>query len=141
MVAIAGGWKDSLGVETELVSTEFRIFLEERKDHKKWDAIRLGWYADYDDPASFLNIFSLAHSQNDPRYFSAEFNKLLKAAASESDTDVRRKIFEHAEKILLDDYPVIPIYFYNSRRLVKTIVGGAAITPMNRTYSKNLYWK
>jgi len=31
MIAIAGGWKQNLGVETELTSPEFRVFLEERK--------------------------------------------------------------------------------------------------------------
>lgn len=141
MVAIAAGWKENLGVETELVSTEFRIFLEERKDHKIWDAIRLGWYADYDDAASFLDIFALSHPQNDARYSNPVFNKLLKSAFSEPDTLIRRNLLERAEKLLLDDYPVIPIYFYNSRRLVKPTVGGASVTPMNRTYSKNLYWK
>jgi ABC-type oligopeptide transport system substrate-binding subunit len=43
--------------------------------------------------------------------------------------------------VLLNDYPIIPVYFYTARRLVKPYLGGAEITPLNHTYSKHLYWK
>jgi hypothetical protein len=43
--------------------------------------------------------------------------------------------------VLMNDYPVIPIYFTRGRRLVKPFVGGAKINPMNRIYSKNLFWQ
>jgi ABC-type oligopeptide transport system substrate-binding subunit len=51
------------------------------------------------------------------------------------------KLLQKSEKVLLEDYPIIPLYFYQARRLVKPYLGGAEITPMNRTYSKHLYWK
>jgi ABC-type oligopeptide transport system substrate-binding subunit len=46
-----------------------------------------------------------------------------------------------SERVLLSDYPIIPIYYYRARRLVKPYVGGAEITPLNHTYSKQLFWK
>jgi len=141
MIAIAAGWKQSLGVETELVSSEFRVFLEERKNRKNWDAIRLGWYADYDDPESFLEIFRSSSNQNDAGYFNSDFEQLVNTAIREPNVDTRRALLQQAESILLNDYPIIPIYFYNTRRLVKPYVGGATITPTNRTYSKYLFWK
>ena len=70
MIAIAAGWKKNLGVTTDLVSDEFQVFLAGRKDRSRWDVARLGWYADYDDPASFLEVFSKNNSQNDPGYMS-----------------------------------------------------------------------
>ena len=141
MVAIAAGWKQSLGVETELKSSEFRVFLEDRKNRKNWDAIRLGWYADYDDPESFLAIFQSTSNQNDAGYTNPEFDRLVKSATLEPNIESRRNLFRQAERVLLNDYPIIPIYFYNTRRLVKPYVGGATITSTNRTYSKYLYWK
>jgi oligopeptide transport system substrate-binding protein len=141
MIAIAAGWKKNLGVATELVSDEFRVFLAGRKDHSRWDVARLGWYADYDDPASFLEVFSKNNSQNDPGYMSAEFNRLIDAARIEPDPAERIRLLQKSEEILLNDYPIVPVYFYTARRLVKPYLGGAEITPLNHTYSKHLYWK
>jgi oligopeptide transport system substrate-binding protein len=140
MIAIAASWKQNLGVVTNLVSDEFRVFLAGRKDRGRWDVARLGWYADYEDPASFLEVFSRDNSQNDPGYMSAEFNKLIDAARVEPNADKRILLLRRSEEILLNDYPIIPVYFYSARRLVKPYLGGAEITPLNHTYSKHLYW-
>jgi oligopeptide transport system substrate-binding protein len=141
MIAIAASWKKNLGVTTDLVSDEFRVFLTGRKDRSRWDVARLGWYADYDDPASFLEVFSKNSSQNDPGYMSPEFNDLIEAARVEPDPDKRILFLQRSEEVLLNDFPIIPVYFYTARRLVKPYLGGAEITPLDHTYSKHLYWK
>jgi len=141
MIAIAASWKQHLGVVTNLVSDEFRVFLAGRKDRSRWDVARLGWYADYDDPASFLDVFSKNSSQNDPDYLSPEFNNLIDAARIEPNPDNRILLLHRSEEVLLNDYPIIPVYFYTARRLVKPYLGGAEITPLNHTYSKHLFWK
>ena len=141
MIAIAASWKKNLNVSTDLVSDEFRVFLAGRKDHTRWDVARLGWYADYNDPASFLEVFSKNNSQNDPGYMSSEFNDLIDAARIEPNADRRMLLLQKSEAVLLNDYPIIPVYFYTARRLVKPYLGGAEITPLNHTYSKHLFWK
>jgi oligopeptide transport system substrate-binding protein len=141
MIAIAASWSQNLGVSTDLVSDEFRVFLEGRKNHSRWDVARLGWYADYDDPASFLEVFSKNNSQNDPGYTSSEFNNLIDSARIEPNPDKRILLLEKSEEVLLNDYPIIPVYFYTARRLVKPYVGGAEISSLNHTYSKHLFWK
>jgi oligopeptide transport system substrate-binding protein len=141
MIAIASSWKQNLGVECELLTDEFRVFLAGRKDRNRWDVARLGWTADYNDPSSFLDVFASGNTQNDPGYASKGFDSEIGQAELEADPEKRSKLLHNAEQILLDDYPIIPIYFYNSRRLVRTYVGGASITPMNRTYTKHLYWQ
>jgi oligopeptide transport system substrate-binding protein len=141
LLAIAGSWKQNLGVETKIVSDEFRVFLSGRKDRTKWDVARLGWWADYNDASSFLEIFTTNGSQNDPGYSSAAFDGLMVATRGESDRSKRVALLQSAEETLLNDYPIIPVYFYVAKRLVKPYLGGAEITPLNRTYSKHLYWK
>lgn len=80
---------DTLGVMTELVSDEFRVFLVDRKDRRRWDIARLDWWADYDDPASFLDIFSWNYSQNDLGYSSPDFNRLMDGLRAELDAEKR----------------------------------------------------
>ena len=141
MIAIAANWKQNLGISVDLISDEFRVFLARRKDHKMWDIARFGWTADYDDAASFLEVFAPGSPENDSGYLDARFSSTLRAARIEPDIDRRSALLERAEATLLDDYAIIPVYFYEARRLVKPYVGGATITPLNRTYSKFLYWK
>jgi oligopeptide transport system substrate-binding protein len=141
MIAVASSWKQNLGVVSELTGDEFRVFLEGRKDHSRWDIARLGWDADYDDPSSFLEIFSTGDSQNDPSYKSTRYNDLLRRARAEPHPDQRAVLFREAEQVLLNDYPVIPLYFSRGRRLVKPYLGGAHMTPLRRTYTKNLFWQ
>ena len=141
MIAIAGSWKQNLGVVSELDSDEFRVFLAGRKDHTRWDVARLGWDADYDDPSSFLDVFTPGNNQNDSAYNNTAFNEAILEARVDPRPDSRLMHLSSAEKTLLNDYPIIPIYFKKARRLVKPYVGGAQLTPMNRTYSKNLFWK
>jgi oligopeptide transport system substrate-binding protein len=140
MIAIAASWRKNLGVVTDLVSDEFRVFLAGRKDRSRWDVARLGWYADYDDAASFLEVFARNNSQNDPGYMSLEFNNLIEEAHAEANPKKRILLLQQSEQTLLNDYPIIPVYFYTARRLVKPYLRGAEITPLNHTYSKHLYW-
>ena len=141
ILAIAENWKQNLGVSVRLISDEFRVFLVRRKDHSHWDVARFGWDADYDDATSFLNVFTRGSAENDATYNNQVFNHLMEDARFEEDPAIRRKLLEGAEFRLLNDYAVIPIYFYEARRLVKPCIGGATITPLNHTYSKFLHWK
>jgi oligopeptide transport system substrate-binding protein len=141
MIAVAGSWKQNLGVISELANDEFRVFLAGRKDLSRWDVARVKWDADYDDPSSFLDVFAKDGNQNDPNYNSPVFNRLITEARAESEPAERMMTLHTAEQVLLNDYPIIPIYFTRSRRLVKPYVGGVKINPMNRIYSKNLFWK
>jgi len=141
ILAIANNWQQNLGIPVQLKSDEFRVFLSRRKDRRYWDIARFGWNADYNDPEDFLDIFTRGSPQNDASYANASFNDLVNQARNETNLVTRRKLLEQAESVLLRDYVLIPIYFYNARRMVSPCVGGATITPMNHTYSKYLYWR
>ena len=141
MIAIAGSWKQNLGVISELISEEFRVFLVGRKDKSRWDVERVRWDADYDDPSSFLDVLAPGSNENDSGYSNPRFIELIRQATVEPRPSLRLDHLRSAEQTMLNDYPIIPIYFVRSRRLVKPYVGGAQINPMDRTYSKNLFWR
>jgi oligopeptide transport system substrate-binding protein len=141
MIAIAGSWKQNLGVASELISEEFRVFLVGRKDKSRWDVVRVRWDADYDDPSSFLDVLAPGSNENDPGYSNPQFSELIRRATVEPRPSMRMDYLRNAEESMLNDYPIIPIYFARSRRLVEPYVGGAQINPMDRTYSKNLFWR
>ena len=137
-ITIAAMWRNTLGVDTELTEEEYRVFLQSRHDKARWDVIRLGWTADYNDASSFLNIFRGHSENNDGGYANPAYDALVNEAAYTPDSDRRRTLLESSEKILLADYPVVPLYFYASNRLVKSYVRGVQVNPLNRVASKTL---
>jgi oligopeptide transport system substrate-binding protein len=138
-VAIAAMWKANLGIDAELIDEEYRVFLDSRKDASRWDVARLSWVADYNDAGNFLDIFRTKSPNNDAGYSNRQFDSLLDDAAATPDPSYRKLLLERAEDLMLSEYPVIPIYFYSSKRLVKPYVKGARSNPLNRLYSKHLF--
>jgi oligopeptide transport system substrate-binding protein len=137
-IATVAMWKETLGVETELIDEEYRVFLDSRKDPSRWDVVRLAWVADYNDAGSFLDTFRSGSANDDSGYDNPQFNALIDKAERTADTQTRREILESAERTMLADYPVIPIYFYSSKRLFKPYIQGELPNPLNRLYSKHL---
>jgi oligopeptide transport system substrate-binding protein len=131
-------WKETLGVDTELTDEEYRVFLQSRHDRTRWNALRLGWTADFNDASNFLDIFRQNSSNNDEGYRNAAFDALLDQAAVTADSAQRGAFLEKAERMLLTDYPIIPLYHYVSKRLVKPYVTGVQPSPLNRVSSKAL---
>jgi oligopeptide transport system substrate-binding protein len=138
-VAIASMWKQTLGIDTELMDEEYRVFLDSRRDTSRWEVARLGWTADYNDAANFLDTLRSGSPNNDARYARQEFNDLLDRAASTVDPSKRRQLLQDAEAMMLSDYPILPIYFFSSKRLIKPYLKGAVANPLNRLYSKHLF--
>jgi oligopeptide transport system substrate-binding protein len=137
-IMVAAMWKEELGVDTVLSDEEFRVFLESRHDRQKWDVVRLAWTADYDDASSFLDILRANSSNNDTGYSNPLFDKLMDEAAKTSDPDIRRGFLANAERSMLDDYPIIPLYYFVSKRLVKPYVLGVKPNLLDRVASKEL---
>jgi oligopeptide transport system substrate-binding protein len=138
-VAMASMWKENLGIDAELNDEEYRVFLDSRKDASRWDIARLSWVADYNDAANFLDIFRSKSPNNDAGYSNTQFDGLLDEAATTPDPSHRKLLLEKAEGLMLADYPVLPVYFYSSKRLIKPYVKGARSNPLNRLYSRNLF--
>ena len=136
-IVVAAMWKEILGIDTEFSDEEYRVFLQSRHDKKRWQVIRLGWTADYNDASAFLNIFQ-SNSPNNLGFASPTVDRLLDEAAHTADPQARRGKLEEAEKEVLKDYPVIPLYFYVSKRLVKPYVLGVKPNLLDRISSKSL---
>lgn len=136
-VAVAGMWKEVLGVEVTLAAVEFKALLEDI-NRRDVDMFRLGWVGDYNDAYTFSQYWRSDFGINMARYKSAEYDALLAAATATTDMALRRQKLEAAERIVLADHPMIPIYFYVNKHLVKPEVQGWYDNVMNVVYSKDL---
>jgi oligopeptide transport system substrate-binding protein len=138
-VAIASMWKQVLGVETKLFNQEWKVFLETRKQKTMPGVARNGWIGDYNDAYSFTQLLASDNEQNDSGFANDEYDALLDRAAVEPDMQKRAELMEAAERLMLEEQPIIPIYFYVSKHLIKPWVGGFEPNIMDHHYTKNFH--
>jgi oligopeptide transport system substrate-binding protein len=122
-VAIQQMWKDALGIEIELHNQEWKAYLATRQSGE-FDILRAAWFGDYDDPNTFLSLGESDNGNNHTNWKNLEYDALIEAAALESDAEKRMELFQDAEAILIQELPVIPIYFYVTSRLIHPAVSG-----------------
>jgi oligopeptide transport system substrate-binding protein len=90
----------------------------------EFDVIRRAWIADYNDPNTFVDMFSSANGNNNTGFSNAEYDRLVTAAGRERDPARRMKMLHDAEAILMDELPIVPIYFYVTKNMWKPEVEG-----------------
>lgn len=137
-VAVAAMWKEHLGVETSLVGEEFKVLLQNIDRGDVTQVFRSSWIGDYNDAYTFAQYLKSDFGLNLPRYRNQRYDELLKRASAEVDVARRQAMLEEAERVMLADQPLIPLYFYVSKHLVKPWVRGWRNNVMNVQYSKDL---
>lgn len=137
-LAVQAMWRDVLGVEATPVNVEFQVLLDQMRDAEVTDVFRSSWFGDYNDANTFLAIMQSGSPGNMPRYGNEEYDTLMKSASEQLDLDRRRLYLEEAERVLLADHAVIPLYFYVSKHLVSPEVRGWEDNILNYHYSQHL---
>ena len=123
-VAVAAMWKQTLGVTTQLRNEEWKVYLSSRSQ-KQFQVIRSGWIGDYNDAYSFLGLFkSDVGEMNPSNYKNPEFDRLMKEAENQADAKLRSEAMAQAERVLLADMPIVPVYHYTTQHLVSSKVTG-----------------
>jgi oligopeptide transport system substrate-binding protein len=137
-VAVSAMWKQVLGVNTQLVNEEWKVFVNNRRLGVITEVFRGGWIADYADPSSFLDLFVSESSMNSTFYSNTGFDMLLKSADLTSGS-ARMELLRQAEAQLMQDMPAIPLYYYVSRHLVSPRINGFSDNVRDVHLSRYLY--
>ena len=115
MEAIIQGWQETLGIEIEILQTEWAIFLQDLNQARFQMFGGMGWVADYLDPHTFLDTqFHSESSNNHSKYANLEVDRLLEAARTEQDETARFEIYHEVEEMILDDAPWVPLWHGDS---------------------------
>jgi oligopeptide transport system substrate-binding protein len=133
-------WKQNLGIECELINQEWKVFLNTCRS-LEYDVSRGGWIGDYLDPSTFLDIFQPRTGNNRTGWDHPPYTELIRRAAAEVDAAARLDLLRQAEAILMEELPIIPIYFYVVLNCFDPRWGGCEPNLLNIIYPKYVYRK
>ena len=100
-------WEKNLGITASTRNEEWGSYQTSIRQFE-FDAARRAWIADYIDPNSHLDIMVTDGENNNTGWSNAEYDRLIAAARAETDEAKRFELFHQAERILMDELPIIP---------------------------------
>ncbi len=120
--------KDNLGVDIKLEPMEPAEF-SKLVSGNRHQAGLVGWAADYPDPDNWLpELFGTGAGNNHTQYSNAKLDDLMKKAMSEPDNAKRLEMWAQAQKMVVDDVPMMFLFHDERFILVKPYVKGLKIT-------------
>jgi len=119
----ASEWKTKLGLETDMDSLEFKVLIRKRHDGD-YQIGRNGWVATFNDATIFLTLVQCDSESNDNKNCNRKADELIAQGNQQTDPARREALLTQAAKLVMDDYPMIPLLQYSVPRLIKPWVGG-----------------
>jgi len=110
--AIQAMWKEHLGIDNVTIDNqEWKVF--QRTLHNlDYEVARSGWIGDYVYPTTFLTMWRTDDTNNETGWSNAEYDRLIAQALRSTDPADRIANLQQAEEILLEEMPILPIYWY-----------------------------
>jgi oligopeptide transport system substrate-binding protein len=135
--AIQSMLQQHLKVPAKILNQDWQVYLEsQRKLH--YSVCRAGWIGDYPDPLTFLGIWRTGDGNNNTGFSSAAYDALLDRSIREPDPAQRLRILEEAETLLMEEQPILPLYWQNHTYLMRQEVKGHGSSVMEHRCYKAL---
>lgn len=125
--AIQELWRRELGITVGIYNQEWKVYLDNQSS-LNYDMARAGWIGDYVHASTFTDMFTSGNGNNDTGWSSKRYDSLVMQARTATNEDDRTRILHEAEDLLLDDMPIVPIYWYTRVYLKDPQVKGWAPT-------------
>jgi oligopeptide transport system substrate-binding protein len=131
-------WEKNLNINIVLHNEEWKVYLDSMR-RMDYAMGRAGWGADYMDPSTFFDVFITDGGNNETGWSNREYDRLCALASNTGDQAVRYAAYQKAESILMDEMPILPIYYYTRPRLIRPSVKGWYPNLLDQPNYKSLY--
>ena len=138
-IVIADAWAKNLGINIKLLNQEWKVYLDTQSS-KNYDVSRSAWIGDYADPNTFIDLFMTDGENNKTGWSNAEYDRLVRAANNELDLLKRKALMSEAEAILMDEMPILPLYYYVTQTTYSPRLGGYHKNVKDEHFPKYWYW-
>ena len=124
-------WKENLNVTVQLIQEEFTTTIQSLIE-KDYQLSRMGWIANYNDPMTMLDVMLSYGGVNHTGFSNANYDRLILIAKESPDNKVRMDAMREAESILMDEMPIIPIYYRLDALMISPKLKGAVISSLGK---------
>ena len=118
---VTTSWKKNLGIDVNVESVSFEDLLKQRAN-QQFTIARSGWGADYNDPSSMLEYFTSKSPDNDSGWSNERYDALIVEAQQTNDPKKRNERYAQAEKLLMDQMIILPLYYYVTNAIYEPYV-------------------
>lgn len=137
-VALQQMWRTELGVDITLYNQEAKVWNDTMRQGN-YHIARTGWVGDYLDASTFLDLMTTENGNNQTNWSNAKYDELIEKSRTVIDKNSRFELYREAESILMQDSPIIPLYFYMNNNLQVPELKGwhgnlLGIYPFNQVY-------
>ncbi len=134
-IAVQQFWK-GIGVNLTLNNMEWKVHTD-KMQNQDFDIARYAWCGDYNEASTYLDLFTSYSGHNNGKFFSEEFDTLMKDSKTAENP---APLYKEAEQILADQMPFAPIYQYTKVEMIKPDIKGAGLNNlMQNWYLKDMY--
>lgn len=127
--ALQNMWKENLGINVTLKAIESKVYLSTLKQGN-YQMANLGWLSDFFDPGSLLDVWVSDSPNNFVKYSNPQYDALVKQGERENNPQKRSEDLHEAEKLLLNDLPIIPSYYLSLTYMINPNVKGVNMSPL-----------
>jgi ABC-type oligopeptide transport system substrate-binding subunit len=127
-------WRESLGVQIRMVPVDSTGLLDtlDSRPRQMWI---MGWVADYPDPDNFLRA---CEWRTHTTWQNQSYDELLEGARRVTDQRARMKIYQQAERILIEEAAILPLFHPRWHLLVKPWVRRYPTSPLRQSFWKDV---
>jgi oligopeptide transport system substrate-binding protein len=132
--SLATQWHDQLGIQVHWKHLEPVEFLKRLRAEPP-QIFFMAWRADYPDPDSFLRVLM---RQPYMRWRHNDYEQLLETARRSADHTERLKFYAAADRLLMQEAPILPLFYGRWHYLLKPWVKRYPISPLKASYWKDV---
>lgn len=134
-------WKTAYGLKVVLEGVERKTYYD-RIAKGKYQMALGSWSADFVDPSNFLEVFKYKDGPTNNTFWENEnYTVLLDKANSCLDQEKRREFLLQAEKLLLLELPIIPLYHLSMNFMKNENLEGVSLSSLGHMNFKTAFFK
>lgn len=130
--ALQDQWFQAFGIRVKLEAFEAKVYFD-RVSKQDYDLAMGSWIADFPDPINFLEVFKYRKGgSNNTLWENPRYVGLLEESAHTADPQKRLELLAQSEEILMNEMPILPLYFCSMLYVNQPRLQGVVLSSMGQ---------
>lgn len=131
--AVQEMYKQNLGIQVKITNQEWAVYQTTTNNNEFSDLARRGWIGDYNDAQTMLEIFESTNGQNIGRFANEAFDNEMQASRTSLGAERDEHLY-NAYQILMEELPVVPVYYYTYPIMFQDTVADWEVTSISKLW-------